>query len=206
MWGRFLKGDIMTIEEMTSKQISDELSTHGVTMHFNSKREKLEEALNAVKNGDVIEAAPVIAKDPASSGVLLDISDLEDFKFNGVELEGLREEEAQKLVRVIVRSNDPLKRESQGEIFTVGNRSINGGRPIKKYIPYNNEEGWHIPNMLLDHLKAAETQIFKKVTRNGQDFMEPTNIKAFNIEILPPLTEDELSTLQVKQKATGSVG
>jgi hypothetical protein len=196
----------MIIEEMTSKQISDELSTHGVTMHFNSKREKLEEALNAVKNGDVIEAAPVIAKDPASSGVLLDISDLEDFKFNGVELEGLREEEAQKLVRVIVRSNDPLKRESQGEIFTVGNRSINGGRPVKKYIPYNNEDGWHIPNMLLDHLKAAETQIFKKVTRNGQDFMEPTNIKAFNIEILPPLTEDELSTLQVKQKATGSVG
>jgi hypothetical protein len=206
MWGRFLKGDIMTIEEMTSKQISDELSTHGVTMHFNSKREKLEEALNAVKNGDVIEAAPVIAKDSASSGVLLDISDLEDFKFNGVELEGLREEEAQKLVRVIVRSNDPLKRESQGEIFTVGNRSINGGRPVKKYVPYNNEDGWHIPNMLLDHLKAAETQIFKKVTRNGQDFMEPTNIKAFNIEILPPLTEDELSTLQVKQKATGSVG
>ena len=196
----------MTIEEMTSKQISDELSTHGVTMHFNSKREKLEKALNAVKNGDVIEAAPVIAKDSASSGVLLDISDLEDFKFNGVELEGLREEEAQKLVRVIVRSNDPLKRESQGEIFTVGNRSINGGRPIKKYIPYNNEEGWHIPNMLLDHLKAAETQIFKKVTRNGQDFMEPTNIKAFNIEILPQLSEDELSTLQVKQKATGSIG
>ena len=196
----------MIIEEMTSKQISDELSTHGVTMHFNSKREKLEEALNAVKNGDVIEAAPVIAKDPASSGVLLDISDLEDFKFNGVELEGLREEEAQKLVRVIVRSNDPLKRESQGEIFTVGNRSINGGRPIKKYIPYNNEEGWHIPNMLLDHLKAAETQIFKKVTRNGQDFMEPTNIKAFNIEILPQLSKDELSTLQVKQKATGSIG
>jgi hypothetical protein len=206
MWGRFLKGDIMTIEEMTSKQISDELSTHGVTMHFNSKREKLEKALNAVKNGDVIEAAPVIAKDSASSGVLLDISDLEDFKFNGVELEGLREEEAQKLVRVIVRSNDPLKRESQGEIFTVGNRSINGGRPIKKYIPYNNEEGWHIPNMLLDHLKAAETQIFKKVTRNGQDFMEPTNIKAFNIEILPQLSKDELSTLQVKQKATGSIG
>jgi hypothetical protein len=175
-------------------------------MHFNSKREKLEKALNAVKNGDVIEAAPVIAKDSASSGVLLDISDLEDFKFNGVELEGLREEESQKLVRVIVRSNDPLKRESQGEIFTVGNRSINGGRPIKKYIPYNNEEGWHIPNMLLDHLKAAETQIFKKVTRNGQDFMEPTNIKAFNIEILPQLSEDELSTLQVKQKATGSIG
>ena len=114
--------------------------------------------------------------------------------------------EATALVRVVVNCMNPQKKEWEGEIFTVGNRSINGGRPIKKYIPYNNEEGWHIPNMLLDHLKAAETQIFKKVTRNGQDFMEPTNIKAFNIEILPQLSKDELSTLQVKQKATGSVG
>ena len=60
--------------------------------------------------------------------------------------------------------------------------------------------------MLYDHLKAAETQIFAKVTRNGQDFMEPKNIKAFNIEVLPPLTEEERQTLEVKQKATGSVG
>ena len=60
MWGRFLKGDIMKIEEMTSKQISDELSSHGVTMHFNSKREKLEEALRATDNVDVAVAEPEI--------------------------------------------------------------------------------------------------------------------------------------------------
>jgi hypothetical protein len=207
MWGRFLKGDIMTIEEMTSKQISDELSTHGVTMHFNSKREKLEEALNAVKSGDVMTTAKTNIA-PESSKIRITEEELiaNDFKVNGVELEGMRNLHAMKLIRVIVRSNDPLKRESAGEIFTVGNKTINDGKSVKKYIPYNNEDGWHIPNMLYDHLKAAETQIFAKVTRNGQDFMEPKNIKAFNIEVLPPLTEEERQTLEVKQKATGSVG
>lgn len=194
----------MTIEEMTSKQISDELSTHGVTMHFNSKREKLEEALNAVKRDDVINAAPAIKSNTIS--ITEDELVANDFKVNGVELEGMRNLHAMKLIRVIVRSNDPLKRESAGEIFTVGNKTINGGKSVKKYIPYNNEDGWHIPNILYDHLKAAETQIFAKVTRNGQDFMEPKNIKAFNIEVLPPLTEEERQTLEVKQKATGSVG
>ena len=194
----------MTIEEMTSKQISDELSTHGVTMHFNSKREKLEEALNAVKSGNVVSAAPVIKSNTIS--ITEDELIANDFKVNGVELEGMRNLHAMKLIRVIVRSNDPLKREFAGEIFTVGNKTINDGKSVKKYIPYNNEDGWHIPNMLYDHLKAAETQIFAKVTRNGQDFMEPKNIKAFNIEVLPPLTEEERQTLEVKQKATGSVG
>ena len=192
----------MNIEEMTSKQISDELSNRGVTMHFNSKREKLEEALMASDNVDV-----AVAKAP-SNKIRITEEELvaNDFKVNGVELEGMRNLHALKLQRVIVRSNDPLKRESAGEIFTVGNKTINDGKAVKKYIPFNNEDGWHIPNILLDHLKAAECQIFAKVTRNGQEFMEPKNIKAFNVEILPPLTEEERQALEIKQKSTGSVG
>ena len=192
----------MNIEEMTSKQISDELSNRGVTMHFNSKREKLEEALMATDDVDV-----AVAEAP-SNKIRITEEELvaNDFKVNGVELEGMRNLHALKLQRVIVRSNDPLKRESAGEIFTVGNKTINDGKAVKKYIPFNNEDGWHIPNILLDHLKAAECQIFAKVTRNGQEFMEPKNIKAFNVEILPPLTEEERQSLEVKQKSTGSVG
>ncbi len=201
----------MQIEEMTSKQISDELSNHGVKMHFNSKREKLEKALKATQDGTSIDES---IETSDSGGVHLTEEELiaNDFMWNGVELQGLREAHAQKLIRVIVRSNNPLKRDSAGEIFTVGNsklnkgKAINGGKPVKKYIPYNNEEGWHIPNILYEHLMAAECQIFKKVTRNGQEFMEPTNIKAFNIEVLPPLTEEEIQQLAIKQKATGSIG
>lgn len=192
----------MNIQEMTSKQISDELSNRGVTMHFNSKREKLEEALMASDDVDV-----AVAEAP-SNKIRITEEELvaNDFKVNGVELEGMRNLHALKLQRVVVRSNDPLKRESAGEIFTVGNKTINDGKAVKKYIPFNNEDGWHIPNILLDHLKAAECQIFAKVTRNGQEFMEPKNIKAFNVEILPPLTEEERQSLEIKQKSTGSVG
>ena len=109
----------MNIEEMTSKQISDELSNRGVTMHFNSKREKLEEALMATDDVDVAvatEEPTVITEEELAAN---------DFMWNGVELEGMREAHAMKLIRVVVRSNDPLKREHAGEIFTVGNKKLN---------------------------------------------------------------------------------
>ena len=204
----------MNIYSMTSKEMSDELKKHGVNMHFNTKREKLIDALNnvdAITNGKSIPDNPKaktgeeLAEEMGVT-ILTDADIDENFQYNGVELEGLREMEAQKLIRVIVRPNNPLKRDHTGDIFTVGNKKLNNGRAIKKYIPYNNEEGWHIPNILYEHLMAAECQIFKKVSRNGQEMMEPQNIKAYNIEVLPPLTDEEIEKLRVKQKATGSIG
>jgi len=207
----------MNIENMTSKEMSDELSNHGIKMHFNTKRDKLINALNNIDGitsgkdspvSDVIlkgKTAEELAKELGVT-ILTDDDIDENFQYKGVELEGLREMNAQKLIRVIVRPNNPLKRDHTGDIFTVGNRKLNNGRAVKKYIPYNNEEGWHIPNVLYEHLMAAECQIFKKVHRNGQEVMEPQNIKAFNVEVLPPLTTDEIEKLRVKQKATGSIG
>ena len=203
----------MNTENMTSKELSDELSNHGINMHFNTKRDKLVNALNnvdGITNGSDIsvsskgKTAEQLAEEMGVT--MLTDNDIVDFQYNGVELEGLRKAEANKLIRVIVRSNNPLKRDHAGDIFTVGNRKLNNGKAIKKYIPYNNEEGWFIPNILYEHLLAAECLIFKKAVRNGQEFMEPQNIKAFNVEVLPPLTDDEVEKLRVKQKATGSIG
>jgi len=203
----------MNTENMTSKELSDELSNHGINMHFNTKRDKLVNALNnvdGITNGSDIsvsskgKTAEQLAEEMGVT--MLTDNDIVDFQYNGVELEGLRKAEANKLIRVIVRSNNPLKRDHAGDIFTVGNRKLNNGKAIKKYIPYNNEEGWFIPNILYEHLLAAECQIFKKAVRNGQEFMEPQNIKAFNVEVLPPLTDDEVEKLRIKQKATGSIG
>ena len=195
----------MNMNEMTSKQISDKLAENGIKMHFNSNRTKLEEALNTILNsneGTIMEAATASnTEEQAITDAMLD-----DFSYNGVELEGLREQDAMKLVRVIVRPNDPLKLESTGEIFTVGNATVNNGRAVKKFIPFNNEEGWHIPNIIYQNIKAAECQIFKKMTRNGQDTMEAMKIKAYNIEVLPALTQDEIDKIAIKQKATSSVG
>ena len=205
----------MNIEEMTSKQISDELRNHGVNMHFNSKREKLVQALENINNSDEINitmnteqsTAKTDEEIAAEMGVTILTDDMIDnYTFNGVELEGLQAAEGLSLIRVIVRPNDPLKIDATGDIFTVGSNVINDGQAVKKYIPYNNEEGWHIPKILYNHLLAAECQIFARTTRNGQEVMEPKNIKAYNVEVLPPLTQDEIDKLRVKQKATGSVG
>ena len=190
---------------MTSKQISDKLAKHGIKMHFNSNRQKLEEAFNNLNNHeDNIMEATTEVQDTGVTHLTDEM--IENFSVNGVELEGLRNDDAMKLIRVIVRPNDPLKIDSTGDVFTVGSDTINRGRAVKKYVPYNNEEGWHVPNILLDSIKSAECQIFKKVTRNGQDSMEAQKIKAYNVEVLPPLTQEELTKLGQRQKATGTIG
>jgi hypothetical protein len=197
----------MNIQDITSKQISDKLAENGIKMHFNSKREKLEEALNnlIITEGANMEVQATQAVS-TESAVLITEDMLDDFTFNGVELEGLRENNTMKLIRVIVRPNDPLKLESRGEIFSFGNSVANGGKVVKKYVPFNNEEGWHIPNIIFENIKAAECQIFKKVTRNGQETMEPQKIKAYNVEVLSDLTQDEVDKIAIRQKATSSVG
>ena len=193
---------------MTSKQISDKLAENGIKMHFNSKREKLEEALNNLNNneGNTMEVQAQQTA-PVNTGAVVITEDmLDDFKFNGVELEGLRENNTMKLIRVIVRPNDPLKLESRGEIFSFGNSIANGGKVVKKFVPFNNEEGWHVPNIIFENIKAAECQIFKKVTRNGQETMEAQKIKAYNVEVLSDLTQEEIDRIAIRQKSTSSVG
>ena len=192
------------MNEMTSKQISDKLAEHGIKMHFNSNRLKLEEALNNLTSNNEDNIMEAAVQDNGVTEITPDM--LEDFKINGVELEGLREQDAMKLIRVIVRPNDPLKLDANGEIFTFGNSVVNRGKSVRKYVPFNNDEGWHIPNIIFKNIKAAECQIFKKVTRNGQDTMESTTIKAYNVEVLPSLTQAEIDKIAVKQKATNSLG
>jgi hypothetical protein len=189
---------------MTSKQISDKLAEHGIKMHFNSRRTKLEEALNNLTSNNEDNIMEAVVQDTGVTRLTDEMID--NFAVNGVELEGLREQDAMKLIRVIVRPNDPLKLESTGDVFTVGSDTINRGRAVKKFVPYNNEEGWHVPNVILENIKAAECQIFKKVTRNGQDSMEAVKIKAYNVEELPALTQAELTKLGQRQKSTGTIG
>jgi NADH dehydrogenase FAD-containing subunit len=189
----------MNIENLTSKQISDKLAEHGIKMHFNSNRKKLEEALLTITTheDDIMETATadVIELAPGTTHTA-----------EGIELEGKISSEAMKLIRIIVRPNDPLKRESEGDIFTAGSDLVDRGRAVKKYVPYNNEEGWHVPNMIYQNMKEAECQIFKKVRRNGEDMMETHMIKAYNIEVLPQLTQAELDTLASTQKAHNTLG
>jgi len=112
-------------------------------------------------------------------------------------------QEATKLVRIRVTCMDPNKKGWPGEIFTVSNDVIG---TVKKYVPFNAESGWHVPNIILKHMKRKKRQEFRTVkTRNGMQIKEGYLVPAFAIEELSPLTEEELKELARKQAMNHSI-
>ena len=112
-------------------------------------------------------------------------------------------EEATKLVRVRVNCMNPAKKEWSGEIITVGN-SVVGTH--KKYIPFNAEDGWHIPHIMYEALLGRECQVFVTVTDSrGNKSRKGRIIKEFAVEVLPPLSQEELAELARRQAMAGNV-
>lgn len=113
---------------------------------------------------------------------------------------------ATKLVRVRVTCMNPAKRDWDGEIFMVGNRHTG---TLRKYVPFGVD--WHVPQMILDMIKARQCQVFQSVKRrtSGGDISsrEGKLVKEFAVETLPDLTETELKELAQRQAmAKGTAG
>ena len=112
-------------------------------------------------------------------------------------------DDAMRLVRIRVTCMNPAKTEWPGEIISIGNNLVG---TVKKYVPFNAEEGWHVPNILYQVLKDRQCQIFVKgKTKNGVSFRQGKLIKEFAVEVLDPLTEEELKELAQRQAMSGSV-
>lgn len=105
--------------------------------------------------------------------------------------------EGLKLVRVRITCMNPTKKEWEGEIFTVSNNAVG---TVKRYVPYNVEEGWHVEQILLNQLRERQCQIFvtEKDSR-GNKIRKGKLIREFAIEVLDPLTEEELADLAQRQ-------
>lgn len=165
----------------------------GVTYHPSIGLEKLREKVNAAVEGKASEpeapAAAPAAIDPA------------------VETEGQRvkrlKDEAHKLVRIRLTCMNPAKSEWPGEIISVGNAVVGS---VSKYIPFNADEGWHVPNIIYQHLKERTCQTFHTVQDSrGNKTRKGKLIKEFSIELLDPLTPEELHDLAQRQAMAGSV-
>lgn len=105
--------------------------------------------------------------------------------------------EALKLVRVRITCMNPAKKEWEGEIFTVANNVVG---TVKRYVPFNTEDGWHVEHILLEQLRERQCQIFvtEKDSR-GNKVRKGKLIREFAIEVLDPLTEEELAELAQRQ-------
>ena len=107
------------------------------------------------------------------------------------------QQEASKLVRIRVTCMNPVKKEWEGEIFTVGNAGVG---TFKKYVPFNADDGWHVPHVIYQQLKERQCQIFYTATdARGNKVRKGKLIKEFAIEVLPPLTKEELDELARRQ-------
>lgn len=111
--------------------------------------------------------------------------------------------EAAELVRIRVSCMNPNKKEWEGEIFTVGNSVVG---TFKKYVPFNAEDGWHVPRIIYNQLTERQCQIFvaHKDSR-GNTTRRSKTIKEFAVEVLPPLTQTELTDLANRQAMSKAI-
>jgi len=111
--------------------------------------------------------------------------------------------QANELVRIRVSCMNPAKSEWEGEIFTCGNSLIGS---VKKFVPFNAEEGWHVPRIIFEQMKERQCQIFVAVRdARGNTTRKGKLIKEFAIEVLEPLTKEELHDLAQRQAMSKSI-
>lgn len=121
------------------------------------------------------------------------------------ELRDTQQAEQLALVRCRIYNLNPAKADLPGEIVAVANRYIG---TVRKFIPFGEatENGYHIPRVLLNDLKARQFQhITTKRDKKGQIEVKTRLVPEYNIVELPPLTEEELQELAIRQAAAERV-
>lgn len=107
------------------------------------------------------------------------------------------------LVRIRVSCLNPNKKEWEGEFFSTGSAKMG---TIKKFVPFNLDEPYHVPRMILDMLKERKCTVFKTIRdHRGNKIREGHLINEFAVEELPPLTKEELKELAERQAMSGSI-
>lgn len=159
----------------------------GVKFHPSISADKLREKIKAAQ----AEGEGSVGEQPEVKSVTATVEESPAAKKLRLKREGL------KLVRVRITCMNPTKKEWEGEIFTVSNNAVG---TVKRYVPYNAEDGWHVEQILLNQLRERQCQIFvtEKDSR-GNKIRKGKLIREFAIEVLDPLTEEELHDLAQRQ-------
>ena len=111
--------------------------------------------------------------------------------------------EAGKLVRIRLTCMNPSKKDWLGEVFTVSNSVVG---TYRKMVPFNNDEGWHVPQFILNMIKERKFQTFYSVKGpRGVTIRKGKLVPEFAVEIMSPLTPAELAELARRQAMAGNL-
>lgn len=108
----------------------------------------------------------------------------------------MRRKKALKLVRIRVSCMNSLKGNMEGEIFSCGNAEIG---MVKKFVPFNAEDGWHVPQIIVDFIKNKKFMTHYGVKVGNKKIKKNRLVSEYSVEILPPLTSQELDELKQRQ-------
>lgn len=184
-------------QDMQEQPVQDELVTlkaradmMGIAYHPSIGIDKLRIKVLNAQQGIVEEDYKELIVSP-NTGVRIVAEETE------AEIRTRQVNEATALVRIRLSCMNPAKKEWDGEIFTTGNDAVGS---IKKFVPFNAEEGWHVPNIMLQMIKDRQCQVFTtEKTKNGVSIRKGRLIKEFAIEILPQLTQLDLNEMARRQ-------
>lgn len=143
------------------------------------------------------EAAPV----PSTPGVPRKETKAE-FKVRRTMERKFRADKAKSLVRIRLTCMNPAKTDWHGEIYTVQSRLVG---TIRKFVPFNADQGWHVPHMMYEFLKQKQCQVFHTVKQNGVKVRQGKMVPEFAIEVLPLLTQKELDVIAHRQAARNTL-
>lgn len=174
----------------------------GIPFSNNISIETLKAKIEAKMNGEV---------DPIQKADSLEEENLLQDPVNvPVKAETLRQRlhrENMRLIRLRIVNLDPKKKDLPGEIFTVANEVLG---TVRKYVPFGEvtEDGYHVPYWIYKVMKSRKflnIRTFKDRKNNNQIRVEQSWAPEFALEVLPPLTQAEITKLAVAQAAAGGL-
>ena len=181
--------EVLVQDELTTLKAKADLL--GLTYHpsigLAKLKEKVTAALSSETKAEEAPAAPVAEAAQETDG----------------QRRARKRREANELVRIRLTCMNPAKKEWDGEILTVGNSTVG---TFKKYIPFNADAGWHVPRIMYDQLVSRQCQVFvSSKDERGNTIRKGKLIKEFAIEVLDPLTMEELDELARRQAMSKSI-
>lgn len=110
---------------------------------------------------------------------------------------------ASRLIRFRLTCMNPNKKAWVGEIFTVSNSAIG---TIKRHIPFH-AEAWHCEEMLLNFIKEKQfMEHYAVKDRKGRSVKKHRLAREFSVEMLPPLTQEQIKDLAAAQAKANNLG
>jgi hypothetical protein len=109
--------------------------------------------------------------------------------------------DATKLIRVLVTNRNPNKKDVTGEYFTFANAAVG---TITRLVPFNTET--HVEQGILNAMTLRKyAKVTMKKNAQGVPYPERRVIDELGVEILTPLTEQELKDLAADQAKRGAI-